>query len=57
MSPHTYRKLGLCHVGVAVCYEEGGGNTMGVLETRVVNKLCIFVDIGWDLDVVIKHVL
>lgn len=57
MSPHTYRKLGLCHVGVGVCAEVGGGNTMGVLETRFVNKLCIYVDIVWELGVVIKHVL
>jgi hypothetical protein len=30
---------------------------MGVLEACVVNKLCIFVDIVWELGVVIKHVL
>lgn len=57
MSPHTYRKLGLCHVGVGVCAVVGGGSTMVLLETRVVNKLCIYVDIVWELDVVIRHVL
>lgn len=57
MSPHPYRKLGLCHVGVGVCAVVGGGSTMGVLETRVVNKLCIYVNIIWELGVVIKHVL
>jgi hypothetical protein len=36
VSPHTYHRLGLCHVGVGVWPAVGGGNTMGVLEERVV---------------------
>ena len=56
MSPHTYHRLGLCHVGVGVCATVGGGNTMGVLEERVVScSACL--DIVWLLRAVSKHAL
>lgn len=47
VSPHTYHRLGLCHVGVGVCVTEGGGNTMGVLEERVVScSVCFDIVLG-----------
>lgn len=56
VSPHTYYRLGLCHVGVGVCATVGGGNTMGVLEELVLScSACL--EIAWELRTVSKHVL
>lgn len=41
MSPHTYYRLGLCHVGVGVCDAMGGGSAMGVLRDNDVSYACM----------------